>query len=391
MITLDIATVLFLYQSSLLVGALAFLLNRRQTGSTRGLGILSAALGLLGAGALLASLGEQALLPLQFWTLGSLTSGLWGHALLVVGLACLDRGRPPRRWGLLALLWPLPFWLAALLTQFHLQNHLRAIIFHLNAALWLALAAWVIQRGRRLEPLPSRGPLALVLGGSALSFAAGAAIILWVADFVPWLALEFCVQILGNFTLVILVSGMATDRAEAQLCRQANLDALTGIGNRRWLAASLPTSLRTGDTVLCLDLDHFKQINDRHGHAGGDVALVAVASLLRDSLRQGDCLARMGGEEFVLFLPELEEQQALLVAERLRAAIAALAVSYRGQPIPVTTSIGLARCDRAGRDWQDLHHAADMALYAAKQAGRNRVQLAGPIAVPPLIPISLHP
>lgn len=377
MITLDIATVLFLYQSSLLVGALAFLLNRRQTGLTRGLGILSAALGLLGAGALLASLGEQARLPLQFWTLGSLSTGLWGHALLAVGMACLGRGRPPRRWRLLVLLWPLPFWLAALLTQFHLENQLRAAVFHLNAAFWLALAAWVIQQGRRLEPLPSRGPLALVLGGSALSFAAGAAAILWVTDFVPWLALEFFGQILGNFTLVILVSGMATDRAEAQLRQQASLDALTGIGNRRWLAASLPSVLRTGDTVLCLDLDHFKQINDRHGHAGGDVVLVAIAGLLRDSLRQGDCLARMGGEEFVLFLPELEERQALLLAERLRTAIAALAVSYRGQPIPVTTSIGLACCDRTGYDWQDLHHAADMALYAAKQAGRNRVQLAG--------------
>ncbi len=377
MITLDIATVLFLYQSSLLVGAGAFLLNRRQTGPTRGLGILSTALGLLGGGALLASLGEQQQLPLHFWTLGSLTAGLWGHALLAIGMACLSNGRPLRHWRWL-FIWPAPFWLTALLTQFHTQNNLRAVIFHLNAALWLLLAAWIIWRGQRLEPLPSRGPLALILGASALSFGAGAGIIIWVTDFVPWLSVEFFAQILGNFILVILVSSMATDRAEAQLRRQASLDALTGIGNRRWLADSLPASLRVGDTVLCLDLDHFKQINDRHGHAGGDVVLVAVAELLRAGLRQDDCLARMGGEEFVLFLPELEEPQALQVAERLRAAIAGLAVSYRGQPIPVTTSIGIARCDRAGREWQYLHHIADMALYAAKRAGRNRVHLAAP-------------
>ncbi|MCE4555435.1 GGDEF domain-containing protein [Roseateles cellulosilyticus] len=376
MISLDISTVLFLYQSSLLVGAAAFLLNRRQTGPTRGLGMVSAALGILGIGAALASLGEQARLPRHLWTLATLCSGLWGHALLAAGLACLSQGRPPRHWKLLWL-WPAPFWLLAALTQFHLHNPSRAIAFHLNAAVCLALAAWVIWRGRRLEPLPSREPLALVLLATSLSFAAGAAVIRWVDAFVPWLALEFFVQILGNFSLVILVGGMTTDRAEAHLRRQACLDPLTGIGNRRWLADSVPATLKVGDTVLCLDLDHFKQINDLHGHAGGDLVLVAAANVLREGLRQGDCLARVGGEEFVLFLPELDERQALLLAERLRAAIETLAVPYRGQVVAVTASLGIARCGQAGQDWQELHHAADTALYAAKQAGRNRVQLAG--------------
>jgi len=222
-------------------------------------------------------------------------------------------------------------------------------------------------------------PLALVLTGSGLSFVAGAGIIILMVDFVSWLALEFFFQILGNFTLVILVCAIATDRAEARLREQAYLDALTGIGNRRWLAATLPARLRTGDTALCIDLDHFKQINDRHGHAAGDEVLVAVAAVLRAALRHGDSLARLGGEEFVLFLPELEEARAVAMAERLRGSIQALKVEYRGHTIPVTTSIGIARADRGGEVWQDLHHAADTALYAAKRAGRNQVRLASDI------------
>lgn len=375
MFTLDIATVLFLYQSSLLVGTIAFLLTRRQTQHTRGLGMLAAAMGLLGGGALVASLGERALLPPALWTLVSLTAGLWGHGLLVAGMAQVGNGRPLRLWWLL-FFWPLPFWIVAALTDFQEKNHIRAVIFHLNGAACLLLAAWIIWRGRRLDPLPSRLPLALVLAGGGLSFLAGAGIITLVADFVPWLALEFFLQILGNFALVILVCAMATNRAEARLRQQAHLDALTGIGNRRWLAATLPTRLRTGDTVLCIDLDHFKQINDRHGHAAGDEVLVAVANQLRRDLRQGDILARLGGEEFALFLPELEAAEALIVAERLRDAIQALKVEYRGQPLPVTASIGIARADRAGEIWQDLHHAADLALYAAKRAGRNQVHVA---------------
>jgi diguanylate cyclase (GGDEF)-like protein len=375
MFTLDIATVLFLYQSSLVVGAAAFLLTRRQMGQTQGLGILAAAFGLLGAGAVMASLGERSLLPLHFWTMGSLTAGLLGHGLLAIGMAQLGNGRPPRLWFLL-FLWPLPFWLAGGLTGFHTDNHLRAIIFNLNGAACLLLAGWIVWRGHRLEPLSARLPLALVLAVSGLSFASGAAISLLVTDFVPWLAIEFSLQIMGNFAIVILVCGIATDRAEARLRQLVNLDALTGIGNRRWLAATLPARLRMGDTALCIDLDNFKQINDRHGHAAGDQVLMAVAALMRGGLRHGDSLARLGGEEFVLFLPELEPAHAMAIAERLRGAIQALRVEYRGQTIPVTASIGIARADHAGESWQDLHHAADMALYAAKRAGRNQVQWA---------------
>ncbi|BAI70735.1 GGDEF domain-containing protein [Azospirillum sp. B510] len=372
MITLDITTVLFLYQSSLLVGAAVFLLARRRRAASSGFGTLAAAFSLVGVGGVLAGFGEQAMVPKHVWTLGSLTLGLFGHGLLVLGMERLRSGRLPRAWHLLAV-YPVPFWIAAVITGFHLDNHIRASIFHLNAALCLLLAARIMNRLRRVEQLPSCLPLETVLTLSGLSFLFGAGVILFVADFVPWLALEFFVQILGNFAIAILIYNIATDRAERKLALMAELDSLTGIGNRRWLEKMAPSHLSPGDTIFYIDLDHFKRINDRFGHAAGDTVLVAVAATLRNLKRPEDVLARMGGEEFLLFLAELRVSEALTIAERIREAIQAIPFQYQGIPLGVTASIGVAQVSRQGEPWPELVHAADMALYEAKHGGRNRV------------------
>ncbi|MBY6265671.1 GGDEF domain-containing protein [Azospirillum sp. 412522] len=372
MIVLDIATVLFLYQSSLLVGAAVFLLARRRRSPSSGFGTLAAAFSLVGFGGVLASFGEQALLPKPVWTLGSLTLGLVGYGLLVLGMERLRSGRLPRGWRLLAV-YPVPFWIAALVTGFHLDNQIRATLFHLNAALCLILAARIVTRLRRVEQLPSCRPLEAVLTLSGAAFLLGAGAVLFIADFVPWLALEFFVQILVNFAVAILIYSVATDRAERKLSLMAELDSLTGIGNRRWLERMVPSHLRPGDTVFCIDLDHFKRINDRFGHAAGDTVLVAVAATLRNLKRPDDVLARMGGEEFLLFLPELRTAEILPIAERIREAIQAIPFQIQGTALGVTTSIGVAQVFRMGEIWPDLVHAADMALYDAKRGGRNRV------------------
>lgn len=372
MIALDIATVLFLNQSSLLAGAAVFMIARQRRSSSSGFGILAAAFSLQGLGAVLASFGEQAMLPETVWTLGSLTLGMVGHGLLVLGMERLRSGRLPRAWRLLAA-YPILFWIAAWLTAFHLDNQLRATLFHLNAALCLLVASRIVARLRRVEPLPSCLPLEVVLAFSGLSFLLGAGVIVFVPDFVPWLALEFFVQILVNFTIAILIYSVATDRAERKLALMAELDSLTGIGNRRWLDKMVPGRLSPGDTVFCIDLDHFKRINDRFGHATGDTVLVAVAATLRNLKRPDDVLARMGGEEFLLFLPELRSTEPHPVAERIREAIQAIPFQHQGTVLGVTASIGVAQAIRVGEAWTDLVHAADMALYDAKRDGRNRV------------------
>lgn len=165
-------------------------------------------------------------------------------------------------------------------------------------------------------------------------------------------------------------------------------DALTSVANRRFFERRLREELmrwrRRGGALVCMlvDIDHFKQVNDRYGHQAGDRVLTQVAEILGKDLRASDVLARYGGEEFVLLLPETSERQGLAIAERLREVIArAQFESQAEEPPSVTVSVGLAVLDRRARqspqelgEW--LLSQADAALYRAKQAGRNRVAVA---------------
>ena len=153
-------------------------------------------------------------------------------------------------------------------------------------------------------------------------------------------------------------------------------DALTGVGNRRWLEEALPLEVnrveRNG-TSLCAfmaDLDHFKRINDGFGHEVGDKVLAAFGALLRAQSRPTDILARYGGEEFVVLMPHTRLEHALVVAERIRASIAATPI----EPLPdgVTTSFGVAELG-IGEKGDALLRRIDAALYRAKQSGRNCV------------------
>ena len=138
---------------------------------------------------------------------------------------------------------------------------------------------------------------------------------------------------------------------------------------------------RTGGslTAVVLDLDNFKQINDEHGHARGDDVLAAAATALKSTLRVSDFVARAGGEEFVVLLPDTGLDGALVVAENLRAAIQAMAVPGLGAP--VTASFGVAVHPEDARDGEGLLRSADRALYLAKSNGRNRVEAAASTAV----------
>ncbi len=173
-----------------------------------------------------------------------------------------------------------------------------------------------------------------------------------------------------------------TQRARAaEFAAHAERDALTGLGNRRHFdrrcAELLPALQRDQEAValVLVDIDHFKIINDAHGHAVGDRALVALAALLRDNTRSGDVLVRYGGEEFVLVLPGMPSGLAREFCERLRERVAAHAGFCPEVPeLRMTISLGLAAAPPF--DAQNLLKAADLALYCAKHDGRNRVRVA---------------
>ncbi|MBG0818540.1 diguanylate cyclase [Planomonospora sp. ID82291] len=168
----------------------------------------------------------------------------------------------------------------------------------------------------------------------------------------------------------------------ADLAEQAVRDALTGLHNRRFLMEALGREMRAAGvsggslSVALLDIDHFKQINDRYGHGAGDQVLMRFAKLVGGRVRAGDVVARYGGEEFVIVFPGASGEQAVERVEAIRVWVAAGRVPAGGHTLSVSFSAGVAGwC--SGMDAGEVLHAADEALYAAKRAGRNRVVLAG--------------
>lgn len=174
---------------------------------------------------------------------------------------------------------------------------------------------------------------------------------------------------------------MYNEAAQADLRRLARIDPLTGALNRLALEeearrlfgrAGAPSGL----AVLMLDADHFKAINDRHGHAGGDRVLAALAHGVGARLRPGDVLGRVGGEEFLVLLPHTDLATATALAEELRAHVASQPLGLDGLAQAITVSIGVAVRDATDGDADALIRRADHSLYEAKRAGRNRI--AGP-------------
>jgi diguanylate cyclase (GGDEF)-like protein len=188
--------------------------------------------------------------------------------------------------------------------------------------------------------------------------------------------------------LQLLVSFAATTTAalhnamlHAELQKIAVTDPLTGLLNRRGMLEQgrleVERSQRTGKplSAVMIDIDHFKEVNDRYGHSTGDLVLCSLADRCRSLIRTVDIIGRYGGEEFAILLPETDMFQAAAIAERLRIAVESEPFFTEEGPVSITVSLGVSRAARVGADLQALIDQADMALYQAKQGGRNRVEI----------------
>jgi diguanylate cyclase (GGDEF)-like protein len=173
--------------------------------------------------------------------------------------------------------------------------------------------------------------------------------------------------------------------ANRQLEKLAVTDALTGILNRRALFAMMRREMdreqrhRHGLALIVFDIDHFKEVNDRHGHAAGDVVLQHVAAIAGRAVRKIDTLARYGGEEFVLVAPESNRESALHLAERMRLALRSADIAMNHEIVRVTASFGVAILRLGDGEPEQVLRRADRALYAAKAAGRDRVVAETPL------------
>ena len=169
------------------------------------------------------------------------------------------------------------------------------------------------------------------------------------------------------------------EQANGELERLASYDSLTGAANRRYFLIrceeELARARRSGEplSVLMMDLDHFKNVNDRYGHPVGDLALVTFVDKAREVLRIPDLMGRLGGEEFVALLPGSNLQQAALVAERIREVMDSQWLPVEGGTLHLTVSIGVAEFGNDGDSIESVLHVADERLYRAKHGGRNRV------------------
>ena len=295
-----------------------------------------------------------------------------------------------------------------------------------------AAAAWLDRRDRRkLAPLPYLVGAALWLAWANLSLpgfgAANAAfaVLLLVAASAPW---PTNARLIGQFSIGLLCVGLTAlsgqglasapyaalwiasllgvavafglyerevNRVEARLSHDATHDVLTGLANRRKAKVVLETeverAIRRGErlALIACDIDHFKRINDALGHSAGDDILRGVAERLLEATRPYDCVARVGGEEFLLILPGCDQPHALAVAERARTLIEGRAFPARGILVNTTMSFGVSTVENMARGTPvpaTLHTVledADAALYRAKEGGRNRVAVSSQVPADP--------
>jgi diguanylate cyclase (GGDEF)-like protein len=316
----------------------------------------------------------------------------FGTAFLLAAFSCAWQGARAfeGRKPLWLPLFGIPvLWLAICLVPAFLENTLYRVLLSSALMTWvIGATAWEFWRGRD-EPLPSRWPIVVLFGTLAVLFAARIPMTA-VAPFpfgaqpaeMNWLAAYSLVMILHTVALAVLIVAIARERLEREQRMYAQTDLLTGAMNRRAFMAYAERQIvrhRTAREPMCLlllDVDRFKSLNDRFGHSFGDEVLTRCVTIVRDNIRPNDLLFRLGGDEFCCLLPETSAMQARLVAERVRGKFENESLPADRTTVKITVSMGIASTETCGYELADLMHQADMAVYAAKREGRNKVVIA---------------
>lgn len=299
----------------------------------------------------------------------------------------------PDRWS---ILWPAVigtlgvFWFAAV------QPNLGVRIVFASLALAFVMFACVytLQRYGERQPMTSQRVQALIFlviallmvvrGVQTLFIPPPEASLLQTGNSVRALSLVIMTTLPVIGTTAFLL--MCSERIRRQWQQAASTDYLTGLANRRTVAQAgtqaFALARREGGrlSLAVLDVDHFKRINDQHGHDAGDLALKYLAEKLLAACEENDLTGRLGGEEFILLWQGADATRALRTAERLQDALRAQPLRIGDAPIALTVSIGIAVLDDSQADFDELLRQADRALYAAKAEGRDRVMMASAIA-----------
>lgn len=261
----------------------------------------------------------------------------------------------------------------------------RVVVLSVICAVYALAAAYEMVQIYRTEPLPALPVFMVMYAGHGViqSLRAIATMLAPMSDSqlttLPTSPLTLFVVI--ETVLVFLLTGMAQlaltgQRRERAFRIAAETDEMTGICNRRhFLEQAVPSVAHSegNGALLLLDLDHFKVVNDTYGHTAGDVVLSTVTETINRMIAPPDLFARIGGEEFAIYLPNADGPAGVELGERLRAAVSELFIPYRGDVLRITVSCGVAAVADAGAYYDRLHRNADTALYEAKAAGRDRV------------------
>ncbi len=349
---------------------------------------------------LLISLG---FLPAYFYSVpapGYEWAVILGSTLVAAGLGLQFTGiqtfkEEPRHWGAAALFVCIVFFESLWFSVLHPDAGSRSIANSLLFGVSCAACARMLLI--RIEP-----PLNTAYWFTGASFAALATLLIVRAFMIgftpsgtynlytntPLNSLSFFISVLVQLCVTFGFVLMVNYRLIIDIQRIASRDMLTGAFTRRRLEEEatrlLARCARTGDVlaIMMIDVDHFKLINDHYGHPVGDEVLRRLAAIAQTTVRTDDYFARYGGEEFCVLLLSTTEQEALVLAERLREAYAAMILEMEGKTLKSTVSIGVADSTRTSLDWPTLVSAADQALYRAKQEGRNRVVLYANLSMP---------
>lgn len=289
----------------------------------------------------------------------------------------------------LPILAALGLWLAVCLVPGFLDNlYDRVVVSSALLSALIAMSGVEFWRGRE-ERLLSRWPVIVLFGTLSLFFIGRILFIgflpfpLGAQPIRPEATAAFNMVVFFHaLVLTVLFVAITKERLELEQRNNAQTDPLTGALNRRALMARGGRILARHhheNAPLCLlflDLDHFKALNDRFGHSGGDDVLITFVAVVQNCIRPTDFLFRLGGEEFCCLLPHTHADQAQAVAERIRQQVENTTANVAGAAVRATVSLGIASTETFGYDLDTLMRRADMAVYAAKRQGRNRVVIA---------------